>query len=409
MKYPYGSLLALSAMLAVAFVNISCAATGGPAPDHKGSAAGGYSSFGIDLYRELLKEKPGANIFMSPASIGLALAMTYNGSSGATRDAMAKVLRFSDGGLESVNADDSALIRQMNDTIAEVVLSIANSLWARQGLTFDKSFLERNERCYGAEIRTLDFSNPGAAGKINAWVAEKTNDRIPSIVDQIDGGAILFLINAIYFKGTWMNEFDKALTRDDTFHVADGGEKLQPMMMQSGKYDYLDGGEFQAARLPYGDGRIGMYVFLPASGSSLQRFHGELSSDGWKAWMQRFVPRRGRIVLPRFRLEYKANLKRELSALGMGVAFDGSRADFTGMIQAPGANAFIHDVVHKAFIEVNEEGTEAAAATSVEIRLTSIMEPEEPFEMKVDRPFFFAIVDGETGLILFMGSIVNPQ
>jgi serpin B len=402
-------LIAIPAILAVTCAHASCAPALHPATVRGGIEASSYSSFGIDLYKELLKEKPGVNIFISPASVGFALAMTYNGSVGETRTAMASTLGFPDNSFEAVNVNDSTLIRQMNDSIAGVKLSVANSLWARQGLAFMKSFLERNARYYGAEIETLDFSSPGSPAKINQWVARKTNDKITKIVDSIDGDAILFLINAIYFKGTWTKEFDKTLTQEEPFHLVNGATISRPLMSQSGTYAYFRGDGFQAARLPYGDGRIAMYVFLPDETSSLERFHERLSSNTWDTWMRSFASRRGRIVLPRFRLDYQSSLRQSLAALGMGIAFDEGRANFTGMFKAPGANAYVNDVVHKTFVDVNEEGTEAAAVTSVEMRATSAMEPERPFEMIVNRPFFFVIIDEKTGLLLFMGSIVNPE
>jgi len=403
-------LIAVPAILAVTCAQASCAPAIRPAALHGGIEARPYSSFGIALYKELLKEKPGVNIFISPASVGFALAMTYNGSGGETRTAMAGTLGFPDDSFEAVNLTDSTLIRDMNDSIPGVKLSVANSLWAKQGLTFKKSFLERNTRYYGAEIETLDFSSPGAPATINQWVARKTNDKITKIVDKIREDDILYLINAIYFKGTWTREFDKNLTRDEPFHLLAGAASPRPMMRQSGKYDYLEEDGFQAVRLPYGDGRIGMYVFLPAGGSSLELFHEKLSSGSWDEWMRSFASRKGSIVLPHFKLEYEASLKQSLAALGMAVAFDPERANFTGMYEAAGRNVYIGDVMHKTFVDVNEEGTEAAAVTSVEMRLTTTaMEPERPFEMIVDRPFFFAIRDEKTGLVLFMGSIVNPE
>ncbi|MFA4948666.1 MAG: serpin family protein [Candidatus Krumholzibacteriia bacterium] len=402
MKFTREPLLAFSAILAIAFAQAACATA------QRSTESSAYASFGVDLYKELLREKPEANIFISSASVGFALAMTMNGAADGTRDAMANVLRLSGIGIEAVSTADSTLINRMNDTIRAVKLSVANSLWARRDVTFKKDFLQRNKRYYGADIRVLDFSNPGAPATINNWVAEKTNDKIAKIVDAIDPSTILFLINAIYFKGTWSKEFDKTLTREAPFRLMDGSTSPRPMMRQSGKYDYLDGEGFQAVRLPYGDGRIGMYVFLPADSSSLERFHEGLTGEELNAWIGNLAPRSGTVGLPRFRLEYEAVLNQSLSALGMTVAFDAERANFTKMFDAAGANAYIHEVRHKTFVEVNEEGTEAAAVTSVEMRVTSVMEEEPPFEMIVDRPFFLAIVDRETGLILFMGAIVNP-
>jgi serine protease inhibitor len=404
MKIPLGLLIASSAIIALFLSHASCAARSSRAPVRAAADTSAYSSFGVDLYKALIKEEPGANVFISPASVGFALAMTMNGAAGGTRDAMANALGLSGIDVEAVNTADSTLIDRMNDTIRAVKLSVANSLWARRDVEFKDEFLQRNKRYYGADIRVLD-----SATAINAWVAEKTNQKIMKIVDQINGDAILFLINAIYFKGTWTKEFDKNLTREEPFHLMNGTTSGRPMMSQSGKYDYLEGEGFQAVRLPYGDGRIGMYVFLPADGSNLERFHEELTGEKLNGWIGRFAQRGGTIGLPRFRLEYEAVLNQSLGALGMAVAFDSEHANFTRMFEAAGANAYIHEVKHKTFVEVNEEGTEAAAVTSVEMRVTSVMEEEPPFKMIVNRPFFLAIVDRETGLVLFMGSIVNPR
>lgn len=374
----------------------------------RGEAVSSYSAFGVDLYLEIVEAEAGRNVFVSPASVALALAMTWNGSAGETREAMARALHLPSTEPDAVNAADSALIAVMNAPMKQVELSVANSLWGREGVAFKKPFLERNTRYYGAEVRSLDFGSPESPGVINAWVAEKTKDKIRDVVDNIDPSAVLFLINAIYFKGAWTAEFDEKLTADEVFRGA-GGETLVPMMHQSGKYAYLRRDGFQAARLPYGDGRIGMYVFLPDRESSLDEFHAKLDAEAWREWMDGFASRDGNIGIPRFKIEYETKLRRALSELDMGIAFDGASADFTGILSMPGANAYIHDVIHKTFCEVNEKGTEAAAVTSVEIRVTSAMEPPKRFEMICDRPFFFAIVDGETGLVLFMGSLANPS
>jgi serpin B len=374
----------------------------------RAAAVSSYSAFGVDLYLEIAKTGDGKNVFISPASVGLALAMTWNGSAGETREAMARTLRLPSNEPGTVNAADSALIAGMNAPMKNVELAVANSLWGRKGIDFEKTFLERNKRYYGAEVRSLDFADPESPGVINAWVADKTKDKIRDVVDDIDPSVVLFLINAIYFKGAWAVEFDEELTEDAVFHGAAGGASV-PMMRQSEKYAYLRGDGFQAARLPYGDGRIGMYVFLPDRESSLDEFHAKLDAETWTAWMGEFAQRDGNIGLPRFKIEYETKLRRTLSELGMGIAFDGAAADFSGILSLPGANAYIHDVIHKTFCEVNEKGTEAAAVTSVEIRVTSAMEPPKRFEMICDRPFFFAIVDGETGLVLFMGSLANPS
>ncbi len=413
MNVRFAKLAAISALCLIVLVPQSCRTKEEmePAgePVVRDAAVASYSNFGIDLYLNLAAADAERNVFISPASVGFALAMAWNGSAGETKTAMARTLHLPVETFAAVNAVDSALIAGMNAEMKNVELDVANSLWARKGISFKKPFLSRNERFYGAEIRTLDFGSAAAPGVINAWVSEKTKEKIREIVDSIDPSAILFLVNAIYFKGGWTNEFDAKLTEEETFHAAAGETPIR-MMRRSAKFSYREGDDFQAVRLPYGDERIAMYVFLPSPGSNLDEFHAKLTAENWKIWMGQFAKRDGDLGLPRFKIEYDTRLRRQLSDLGMRIAFDGARADFGGMLDAPaGTNAYIHDVIHKTFCEVNEEGTEAAAVTGVEMRLTSAAEPMKRFEMICDRPFFFAIVDGETGLILFMGSLRNPS
>jgi serine protease inhibitor len=409
MRHSLQRIITVSGILAITCSHVSCAATSNRGAGRDGAGTSPYSAFGFDLYREILKERPGENVFISPASVAFALAMTYNGAQGTTMEDMAKVLGHTGISLAEINRTDSLLIGATNAPLKGVELSVANSLWARQGLDFNKDFLARNKRFYGAEVRSINFASPEAASLINGWVAQKTKDKIKEIVDRVDESSILFLINAIYFKGSWTREFDRQATREETFYLPDGDEQARPMMRQDGEYLYLRGDGFQAASIPYGEGRTSMYVFLPDERAGLDKFHAQLSAESWDAWMDSFAKRNGHITLPRFKLEFKAKLKTALTNLGMGIAFDGDRASFAAMIKRSGANAYIHDVVQKTFVDVNEEGTEAAAATSVEMRLTSVMEPEKPFEMICDHPFFFAIRDNETGLVLFMGSMVNPE
>ena len=404
----------IAIILAVAFsatllAQASCRTEPAPPPLEPQAVSSSYTAFGIDLLRVLSNERPGTNVFISPASIAFALAMTRGGAVGETRDAMADALHLPATVPGVTERADSALIAGMNETIKDVDLSVANSLWGREGIEFKKDFLARNRRCYGAELRVLDFNDASAPKTINAWVAEKTHDKIKGVVDEISPNSILYLINAIYFKGAWATKFDKDLTEDGPFHAAGGAEVVVPFMNRAGKFEYLEDPLFQAVRLPYGDGRTAMYVFLPDTASSLDAFRAALTPERWAEWLGRFAERDGRLALPRFRREYEAKLKGPLSVLGMAVAFDPTRANFSNMLDTGGEKAYIHDVIHKTFVEVNEEGTEAAAVTSVEMKLTSAMEPPRRFVMVCDRPFFYAIVDSRTGLVLFMGEMANPS
>jgi serine protease inhibitor len=363
--------------------------------------------FGFNLYRQLLKEEEGKNVFISPSSVAIALAMTYNGASGVTQEAMAKALVLEGINLEDVNKANAALKAVLENADPSVQLSIANSLWSREGYDFKEEFIRRNKEFYDAEVTALDFDKDSSVETINEWVKEKTKGKIEEIVEgPIDPLTILFLINAIYFNGDWANEFDKSRTFEDNFYLEDGTTINHPLMRQTGQFNYYKNERFQSVSLPYGNGKYSMYVFLPHENSSLEEIHQQLNAENWQDWMFEYREAEGVISLPRFELEYEIGLNDALKALGMEVAFSESEANFENMVNIP-PNAYIKDVLHKTFIKVNEEGTEAAAVTKVEVATESM--PAYDFEMIVNRPFFFAIRDNETESVLFMGSIVNPQ
>ena len=401
-RAPFAVLAGLSLLAA------ACAA-GVRGDDHSMSGAAASNSFGLDLYRVLSSSTSGGNIFISPLSISLALTMTENGATGETAEEMARVLGHEGLALDEINQSYAGLMAELEGEIDQVLLDIANSLWARRGLEFKRSFLERTRTSFGAEFRTLDFSEPSARDEINGWVSDKTNGMIDELVDSIPQDAILYLINAIYFKGAWQEAFDPDQTRETDFSLSAERTKKVMMMHRSDQFRYLDGEGFDAVAIPYGDGRISIYLFLPERGSDLSAFHSSLDSKRWEGWMKSFIKRRGTVGLPRFKARYRSLLNEPLAALGMVRAFSDDKAQFGDMIESPIGNASISRVIHEAVIEVNEEGTEAAAATSVEIKLTSVRIEQEPFSLICDRPFFFAIRDDQTGALLFMGSISDPE
>ncbi len=364
------------------------------------------TQFGFNLFNEIRKTEQDQNIFISPFSVSVALAMTLNGAAGETEQAMMGTLHLQGITPDSINSSYAQLQQALQTSDPKVTLTIANSLWGNQGIQFTPDFLQRNTQFFNAEISILDFFAPSTLMTINQWVNDRTNGKIPKILDEINANAVLFLINAIYFKGSWQTEFDPANTRDGAFHLANGTKKQVPMMFRSGRYSHYYGDAFQAVNLPYGDGRISMYIFLPARDSSLNTFLGTLSPENWENWMSQFREQEISLRIPKFKLEYGTKeLNDALIALGMGIAFDANRADFSRMasLEDLGQNLYIDKVSHKTFIEVNEEGTEAAAVTVVGIVKTSL-----PPEFTADRPFFFAIRDNETGTVLFMGTVVEP-
>ncbi|MHC5756907.1 serpin family protein [Nostoc sp.] len=365
------------------------------------------NKFGFKLFSEVLKNDRGEkNIFISPSSVAIALAMTYNGASGSTQQAMAKTLELQGMNLPEINSSYAAALKQLLDNSdAKVQLKIANSLWANQDVTFAPDFLKKKQDFYQAKVSNLNFKDVAASSIINNWVKENTNGKINKIVETIEPNQVLFLINAIYFKGNWTNEFDKNQTAQYHFHITSGKRKQHLMMSQNGDYRYYESEQFQAVSLPYDkDGKVSFYIFLPKQNSNLKEFYKNLNVENWEKWMTQFNKQKGFIRLPRFKTDYEVTLNDALKSLGMEEAFS-NKANFSGM----GKNFAISQVKHKTFVEVNEEGTEAAAATSVGIVATSLREEAEPFRMIVDRPFFCVIRDNQTGNVLFMGSIIEPQ
>lgn len=375
-----------------------------PMPDPDSRLVAANTRFGFKLFSQLVQQNDAQNILISPTSVAIALSMLYNGAAGDTQQAMANALELGELSLQDLNQANVALEASLENADPQVKLQIANSLWGRQDFSFKPEFLERNQAFYKAEVATLDFDSPDAVTEINRWVSQNTESKITEIIDQIDPEQVLFLINAVYFKGNWTTQFNPNQTTNRSFQLPDGSQKQHPLMSQQGNYPYYETEQFQAISLPYGDQRLSMYVFLPRPNSSLTALYNSLTAENWNTWMQQFARREGTIQLPKFKLEYENRLNSALEALGMGGIF-ADQADFSNLSSNPTA---VDEVKHKTFIEVNEEGTEAAAVTSIGVRMTSI-NINEPFQMVVDRPFFYAIRDNQTETILFMGSVVNPE
>ena len=370
------------------------------------SLVAAVNEFGFDLFHQLLQQNQQQNVFVSPVSIATALVMPYNGAAGETRQAMARTLKIQDIELQVVNEQTTNLLSTLKTADKDVQLSIANSLWSHQGMDFTPDFLARNRQYFSANIATLDFASPGAPAAINRWVDSTTQGKIKQIVERLDARDVLLLINALYFKGLWQDKFDKANTKDELFYLLDGNTKQVPMMSRSNRYAYLRGEHWQAVNVPYGNGSLGLYLFLPDHELRWSDFLKSMSYQNWEQWITQFRPTQGDIKLPRFKLEYDKELNDALKALGMDVAFTSGRADFTAMRVE--RDLFISQVKHKTFIEVSEEGTTAAAATSVMMSRTAAT-PAEKFTFVADHPFFAAISDTQTGAVLFIGVIAEPK
>jgi serine protease inhibitor len=364
--------------------------------------------FGFELYQNVFtSETEYENIMVSPLSVSLALAMTYNGANGETKTAMEKTLKVYGLTPEDINTSYRDLVNSLKSLDPKVLLEIANAIFYRDDFQVENEFVSINKNYYDAEVSALDFGNEQKSLEtINGWVAEKTHDKIETIIDRISRNHVMFLLNAIYFKGTWQKEFNDKSTEKLPFYL-ENGETIQIEMMQRlDTLPYMSNDLFSAIELSYGKGNYNMYVFLPENGRTLEEIVNKLDKDNWETWMESFQETQSvDIKLPRFKYEYEIMLNDVLTEMGMGIAFTGA-ADFTGINRGGGLN--IDYVKHKSFIEVNEEGTEAAAVTIVAIERTSAGGPQKvPFY--VNRPFLYAITEKSTGAVLFMGTVKNPQ
>lgn len=369
----------------------------------------GNSSFAFDLYRLLFDDK--ANLFYSPYSISLALAMTYAGARDQTAQQMAEALHLTLGQERlhaAFNALDMALARrgEQLDPDQRFRLHIANALWGQEGYAFLAAFLDELAENYGAGLRVLDFVGAPDESRqtINEWVEEQTEEKIKDLLPpgSVSSDTRLVLSNAIYFNAAWMYPFGEEATRDGTFQLLDGGQVTVPMMAQSHRLGYAAGQGYQAVELPYLGGELSMVIVLPAEGT-FQDWARNLDSQGLATIVGDMERTQVQLSMPKFSFESGFRLRDALTQLGMREAFRGT-ADFSGMTGS--RDLFISDVYHKAFVAVDEEGTEAAAATAVVMELTAA--PGQPVEVTVDRPFVFLIRDIETGAILFLGHVVDP-
>jgi serine protease inhibitor len=364
------------------------------------------NEFGLELFQHIFtSETKNENIMISPLSVSLALAMTYNGAKGETKTAMEKTLKVY--GLEpaEINASYRDLVRALKSLDQKVLMEIANAIYYSKDFQVENEFVSINRNYYDAQVTALDFLNQQLALKtINDWVSVKTHGKIDQIISEISPSHVMFLLNAIYFKGVWKSQFKESDTRKQPFNLESGTTIQADMMQLTDTVAWLSNDLFSAIRLPYGKGNYNMYLFLPNQDKTLADLTGSLIPENWETWMKAFIPaQKVEIQLPRFKYKYEIKLNDVLTTMGMGVAFTGS-ADFTGINRGGGLN--INYVKHKTFIEVNEEGTEAAAVTVVAIERTSVG-PEKP-QFIANRPFMYAITEEKTGAILFMGTVKDP-
>jgi serpin B len=395
----------LSALFAAALLTgIASGVNATPAgPD----LAPAYNGFGFDLFAQLAKESDRQNVFFSPTSVAVALAIVANGGAGTTRESMLQVLGTKDASIAGFNNSNQTLMSELNNPGNDLAFSIANALWLNQRFKLLPSFVTTSHDVFSAEAQDLPFGDPSAAKTINDWVDKHTRGLIPEIIDQTRADDILVVTNAIAMKAKWLQEFEKSDTHDAPFETSSGGHITVSMMSHDGTYAYADENGWQVARLPYRGDRFAMYVLLPHKGvalhDALKTFDGAAFDRAIAGLHQQEII----FAMPRYTATYKAELNRPLVQLGMGDAFEAGTADFSNLIPPPQA-AYISVVLHRAFVKVDEEGTEAAAATAVAIRTLAVRMPPET-KMIVDRPFLMAIRDDKTKQILFLGAIYKPE
>lgn len=347
-------------------------------------------------------EKP--NLFVSPLSASLCLSMVANGANANTLEEMKSALGFSDYSVEAINNYNRKLVNALLDLDNTTRLGIANSIWIKQGFNVLPAFTAVNREMYDAEVREVDFASSATVDAINRWCADKTNNCIKEVLDEIPEDAQMYLLNALYFKGTWKEPFKKADTKSEYFTDASGNESTVPMMnIRKEHFMYTQNDYFSIAELPYGNEAFSMVVLLPAEDKTLQDCLPQLTKKQWGEWSDALRSQTLNLKLPKFELGYKKSLEKDMQALGMKDAFDRLKADFSKTSETP---LFVSLLEQTAYVNVNEEGTEAAAVTIAGDGVTAVG-PETPVDFYVNRPFIFFIREKSTGTILFAGRVTK--
>jgi serine protease inhibitor len=362
------------------------------------------NSFAFDIFRLILENaEESKNVIISPLSISYALSMTLNGADGATRDAMLNALRVTGLTPEEINGPYKELTKALLSVDKRVIMSIANSVWTENDFAVKKSFIDILTAYYDAESKSFDIDDPTAPDKINAWIEDKTNGLIKEMIDKLNDNTVMLLINAIYFKGKWKLQFDPDDTSEKPFYKPSGTEAAVQMMKQKNDFMVYDGDGFILAEFPYGQGNFVMDIILPDTKTGTADVLPSVTENAFSGWTNQLGEREVNVSIPRFKYGFKKTLKEILTDMGMGIAFT-DFADFTNIAEAP--PLLINEVTHQAFIETNEEGTEAAAATIVDVGTTSM--PPPPLEFNADHSFLYIIREIKTNAIIFMGRVVDP-
>jgi len=357
------------------------------------------NAFTFDLLRAVRKHTDKTNVFISPLSVSMALNMTLNGAVGTTADEMRTALRESGYSTADINAYSRELREALLRADPKTTIGIANSIWYRQGATVKAPFIEANRTYYDAEVQALDFFSPSATATINGWCAQKTNNKIKEIVKQVDPTTFMYLINAVYFKGAWTTRFEKKNTRNMIFQRADGSTQQVQMMNLKDTFRCASSDVCDYLEMDYGNHAFSMVIMLPKDGKTTQDVIAMMDGKKWADAIQSLTLKEIHVLLPRFKAECEYPMHEHiLPDMGMKLPFNSELADLSGIADVTGL--YISKVIHKSFVQVDEEGTEAAGITLVGIEKSV----KSSFFM-VDRPFLFVIREKSTGVILFIGEI----
>ena len=362
------------------------------------------NDFGLELLNRVLLSEEAPNIMISPASVGIALGMAYNGAESATMEAFEQVLNYDGLTRQEVNEITKELINVLFTNVKGNLVEIANSMWHDDGFPVQQAFIDLNRNYYDAEVRALDFRSTEAVQTINNWVSDKTHGKIDEIIQSIEPAVMMILINAIYFNCIWEVEFDPNDTDKAPFFDENGEQRgVVDMMSLESTFRVSFTEMFSAVELPYKNKKFSMYLFLPPLGKTVSELAGRLDGETWSEWLEGFAEMKDFTVdLPKFKFEYDRSLKKDLVEMGLEVAFT-DQADFSGISDV---DLLISDVIHKTYIDVNEQGTEAAAVTAIVFETTSIGPPSL---IRFDRPFLFAITENSSKSILFIGRVLQPS
>jgi serine protease inhibitor len=366
-----------------------------------------YNSFGFQLFEATRKSHPKQNSFISPPGVGITLSMIQNGAQGPTRREITRALGVDSITPAEIGSGNKLLIGQLSSLDPNLRLEIANSLWVEHAFPVKAGFVSQARDFYDAEVATLDFGNPAAVGEVNSWASRHTHGVIPAILDSLDDQAALVAVNAVYFKGLWVDEFQKTSTSNQPFKLTDGTKISHPRMSQSGMFPYYETRSFQLISLPYRGGAR-MDILLPKG--ALNSILNGLTFRQWQGWISDMHDCSGLIELPRFKIENEYDFKAPLASLGVRRAFDRKMADFSQIADSTSPGAYVGQFKQKTYVDVDEEGTVAAAVTGAPV-LAGLDKkpPPPPFQMIVDHPFFVVIREDSTGAILFMGAILDPR